>query len=269
MIVLCPICGTKNEIPDNPKRGIIYRCGKCGTHLTERAYAKKDIKPIAPFASGNTIARWVIFIFILFVLICVVAIVSDCAQINLLSRMIEGERVTWSEATANDDRQAVIWWAHTILYILTMPAFLTWIYRAHKNLPALGSRHLRYSPGWAVGWFFVPVFAWFRPFQVMREIWKASDPEVTGAVEWEGAPSSPLIKWWWALYLLISIVGNIVLRWGWEEETVQGLLNLTWGFIALESIEIIGAIVTILVVRAVTARQLKKSVQIAVLQPSI
>ena len=34
--------------------------------------------------------------------------------------------------------------------------------------------HESFTPGWSVGWFFVPIMNPWKPFQAMREIWQAS-----------------------------------------------------------------------------------------------
>jgi hypothetical protein len=44
-----------------------------------------------------------------------------------------------------------------------------WIYRANANAHALGG-DLSVSPGWAVGWFFVPIACLFKPYLAMRRL---------------------------------------------------------------------------------------------------
>ena len=50
-----------------------------------------------------------------------------------------------------------------------------WVHRTYRNLSALGAAGLRRTPGWAVAYYFIPVLNLFRPFEVMRETWRASD----------------------------------------------------------------------------------------------
>lgn len=83
---------------------------------------------------------------------------------------------------------------------------LTWIHRANHNARYLGAADMRCTPGWAVGWYFVPI-AWFwKPYQAMKEIWQASaDPS-----DWQGQAVSPLLHWWWALWILPFWGGSLV-----------------------------------------------------------
>ena len=65
---------------------------------------------------------------------------------------------------------------------------------------------MRFTPGWAVGWYFVPI-AWFwKPYQAMAEIWRAS----RNPAEWRGEPVSPLLAGWWVLWIVPFWSGDIV-----------------------------------------------------------
>ena len=82
--------------------------------------------------------------------------------------------------------------------LTAMILVLVWIHRANYNARQLGATGLKMSPGWAVGWYFVPV-AWFwKPYQAMKEIWQAS----VSPKHWWRQAGSPLLGWWWALWLL-------------------------------------------------------------------
>ena len=52
--------------------------------------------------------------------------------------------------------------------------FLKWIYRTNFNLRALSQERMSFTPGWSVGWYFVPIANLFKPYQAMKEIWANS-----------------------------------------------------------------------------------------------
>lgn len=79
-----------------------------------------------------------------------------------------------------------------LVEIVTGILFCIWIHCAHKNLSSLNVQGLRFSPGWSVAYFFIPVLFWYRPFQVVNEIYKASN-SLTDNPEWKMAPTSPLL----------------------------------------------------------------------------
>src|SRR5688500_18010935 len=53
------------------------------------------------------------------------------------------------------------------LFIAVVVFFLIWVYRAFNNLSALKPGNLEFSPGWAVGWWFIPFANLIKPFQAM------------------------------------------------------------------------------------------------------
>jgi hypothetical protein len=81
--------------------------------------------------------------------------------------------------------------------------FLVWIHRAYRNLPALGAQLMRFTPGWAVGWWFVPIAVMWRGYQVTRELWILSQPAQAVLPTGERIQRrAPLLGWWWAVYLI-------------------------------------------------------------------
>jgi hypothetical protein len=92
--------------------------------------------------------------------------------------------------------------------------FLRWFHRAYASLSELGETSLRFTPGWAVGGFFVPVLGLVRPYQVMQELWQR------GARRWKQNASlvagharpRNVVGVWWASFLATSIFGNAAAR---------------------------------------------------------
>jgi hypothetical protein len=171
-------------------------------------------------------------------IISVVAVWSDYAEAQLIKRVIAGETISEFEATANDSRQGMIAFVWLIIYIASAVTFLMWMYRAHKNLSALGATSLRFTPGWAVGWFFVPIMYLFRPYQVTSEIWKASEPKVDtiDSTSWKNVATSPIVGWWWAFFLISNFIGQITFRLAFTGDEPSQLLTSTYAFMVGEII---------------------------------
>lgn len=93
-------------------------------------------------------------------------------------------------------------YAGPFLFFIQVILFCFWIHRANSNARALGAERMSFTPGWSVGWFFVPIMNIFRPYQVVREIWNSSGP---GADSGGNDVSAPIvIKVWWGLWLISS-----------------------------------------------------------------
>ena len=92
-----------------------------------------------------------------------------------------------------------------LVYIPTIVLFLMWIHRASRNLRPLGSNGQRFSPGWAVGWWFIPIMWFFRPYQVVAEVWRGSNPDMLPDIDWKSRAVSALLGWWWGLWVIHNL----------------------------------------------------------------
>jgi hypothetical protein len=136
------------------------------------------------------------------------------------------------------------------LRIAVIVVFLVWLHRAYTNLTALKANYTEYSPGWAVGYWFIPILNIFRPLQVVQEVWRESDPEFDPELNFLSANmgTKPLLLAWWLCFLASNIAIRI-LDAAVESEAfpvvavVAGILTAVAAYLA------------ILVVREITARQ--------------
>jgi len=77
-------------------------------------------------------------------------------------------------------------------------SLLLWMYRAFENLVAAGIKKLSYTPGWAVGWWFVPLANCYKPYSAMCELSMASNPK-GGIDNWYDCEKRTIFTvWWWS-----------------------------------------------------------------------
>ncbi|MDM7924087.1 MAG: DUF4328 domain-containing protein [Pyrinomonadaceae bacterium] len=145
--------------------------------------------------------------------------------------------------------------------IATIVGFLMWLYRAHSNLPALQAQHTSFTPGWAVGWWFIPFANLVKPFQAVREVWAESDPDIPQEMSFLSASlhSAPTyMGFWWAFWIISNIISNITSRVynpdRMDELVVGGVLFTLSGITTA-----IAAVLAIKVVRDTTNRQEERS----------
>ncbi len=98
--------------------------------------------------------------------------------------------------------------AQFLLFLATAVATLRWIFLANANAHALGAADMMVSPGWAVGWYFVPLMNLAMPFIAMRELWKAS----ARPKDWQLEPAPASILAWWLAWLVSGIAGAVSIR---------------------------------------------------------
>jgi hypothetical protein len=156
-------------------------------------------------------------------LVACIALVDDLAEFV----QVQMGQVSADQVANNDPVQGIIGLLQSGLGIVTGITFLKWIYRAYKNIQGFGAEGLRFSPGWAVGYYFIPILSLIRPVQVMGEIWRASDDPR----DWQRKPGSWLIGSWWTLFLLYTGVTQISL-----EIAIQASTNDQWTLAAVLAI---------------------------------
>lgn len=86
---------------------------------------------------------------------------------------------------------------------------IIWLYRIVSNHQNLG-RHVSWSPGWAIGGWFLPPCIYIIPFLIVRESFRASDPaSPPGTETWRSGPENPLPWIWLIAYSVLPIVTTI------------------------------------------------------------
>jgi hypothetical protein len=104
--------------------------------------------------------------------------------------------------------------------ITTGVVFLMWIHRANRNARGLGAEEMTFSPGWSVGWFFIPIANFWKPYQAMKQIWQAS----ANPSDWQSQPVPTLVSNWWALWVFSNLLSQAALRLTLRAETSNELL---------------------------------------------
>lgn len=174
------------------------------------------------YRSAQGLSTLLLLFLVLYVVVHAVSVWFTWEEMVLYQRVIDGVPPPAEELLANDERLFQLGIVALLEYVLTAIVFLSWVYRVHANAHALGAEGMQYTPGWAVGWYFVPIANLFRPFQVMRETFQASHPDY-GPRNWRQAPVPTVVAFWWALWIVGNVVGQIVIHMshGQKEPTPQ------------------------------------------------
>lgn len=219
-------------------------------------------KPQKPIAAEplETRAKVAIALIGAVIVAALVSLWADALQLDLVNRAIGGERVTLAEAQASDDRVGITAIAYTVVTLLSAITFLLWYSRAYRNIIALGVRRPRYGTRWAVAYWFIPIVNLFRPKQVMNDIWRGSDPELPAdANGWANRDVSPLLHWWWAVWLLSAFVSNIAIRASFDADPFapmpDEIRREAIAYVLADVVDVIAGVLAILVIRKLTARQ--------------
>jgi Domain of unknown function (DUF4328) len=208
------------------------------------------------FRSGHTRAVFAMALLGLMAAVNFGNIYSNWLQYQLLDQVKHGKKFSEATLLANDARHATVVMAELIGLVLTAIAFLMWIHRAYSNLPALGARNLETSPGWAVGWYFVPIANLVKPYSTMVEIVRHSNPQGIGINA--RATSTAIVGFWWLFYLAQGVIGSfaaMTVKGGIETHSIDAMMNGTEITMAGKILSIVAALIAILVVMRVDKEQ--------------
>lgn len=153
-------------------------------------------------------SRWLAALFAVSIVVFAIGAVSSLLNFKQALDVSAGSFATEDARIAadrmNELRQWAVGWLRAIVVLWTVIGFMTWLYRAHINVRALGAEGLTDSPGWAIGWYFIPAFQLWRPYQSMTELWRAS----AAPFSWqqERAPRS-VLAWWISVLALPLLMG--------------------------------------------------------------
>lgn len=141
------------------------------------------------------------------------------------------------------------------LFVLT----IIWMFRMAKNQIAM-RRNGTWGPAWAIaGWFLPPCVLYVIPYLMMRDLWKASDPN--SGPDWKKNPVGTIVHVWWVLFGLLPIafisvtVGNF--RFNADADDVETAEDIVDGFnVTLGSsvVQLAAAVAFLLLVAQLTAR---------------
>ncbi len=203
------------------------------------------------FRSASKLGTPLVILLGVNVLLAVVMVVLRLSEIGLLQRIGRGQLVSAEEAARSDDRVAAVAITSLVALLVTGIVWIVWQYRSQANLHASRLRQLGYTPGWVIGWWLIPFANLVKPFQTVRELWKAS----SGADAWWLSPTWPLIGWWWAAWIAALVLGRVATAVFNGAATLETLVSSSWLYLVYEVVVIIGAVLAIAIVRAVIQRQ--------------
>ena len=167
--------------------------------MAEQYDAKSSPKPLQP------VFKWLKIFFLIYIASEVILAIGNSLSLSLGSVMFGPGQ----PFTIGDMFSMVGGMGLGIAFILSIIWFCRFSFRATRNLHIWEMPDMSTSPGWAVGWYFVPFANLVKPYGVMDEMWTA-----THALTKELDDISPTLGLWWICWLATNISSNISMRMG-------------------------------------------------------
>lgn len=169
-------------------------------------------------------AKNLIIVFAILFVLNIISIISDLLQYTML-QSIEG--FTIEEAESNDIRQRIIAFITLGVYVLCYVFFILWFRRAYYNLHQV-VKYLEYTEGWAAGAWFVPIMNFFRPYQIMKELYVETENYLSKVkTDYVKRLNVTFVGIWWALWIIASLLERIGMRLNLNAETLEEITRAT------------------------------------------
>lgn len=126
----------------------------------------------------------------------VFVLLSEVLLYNVLTKVNKGEIdfTDISYVTSVEYVQIAINAIAIVIYVISCITFIQWFRRAYYNLGQI-AKNLSYEEGWAAGSWFVPILNYFRPYQIMKELYKKTKKNFTTIKSHDqNQPANPIPK---------------------------------------------------------------------------
>lgn len=177
------------------------------------------------FRDPTGLTKWTKWFLYAQVVVALIAIISGMLEYQLLSDFKNGVYSSQDQAVAageaSDVRQGIVGIVQMIIFIISGILILKWIHRANYNARQLGAKDMLFTPGWSIGWYFIPIANLWKPYQAMKEIWKAS----SNPQSWSTEPVSSMLPWWWFFWIVSGMLGNASFRLAMRAEEIDAFLT--------------------------------------------
>jgi hypothetical protein len=222
------------------------------------------------YRSAARLARWASILFVTHAATAVLSALLNAYELGLLSVLRLGGTVPDALAETQDLRQRVVAGIELGIGLAAFVLLLIWLHRVSRNTWRLRPKGLRYTPGWSVGWFFVPIANLVVPYNVLCELWKANGPSDMG--EWRKTARSPILVVWWVTEIACAVIHyeplNVVLGHAkitqfflskYAVELNQFHFDHLWGFfwgrLLFDTVWLAASVLSIIVIVRLTRRQ--------------
>jgi len=206
-------------------------------------------------------AKWAQRALITLVVLNAIGVVSAFFAYQLYG----SDLITQDDLDRTDLREGLVAVLTFIAYLFAIVFFISWFRRAYRNLPALGATGLRYRSGWTIGSWFIPIVGLILPKKIANDIWRASDPDERAdqGTLWQGDEVPALYQWWWGFFVVGSLLGNAAFRADLAADDLDGYRTAAAASIASNLVDVVGAVLSVLVIRRTTERQEARAARLA------
>ena len=88
--------------------------------------------------------------------------------------------------------------------------------------------NLLFTEGWAAGCWFVPIVSFFRPYQIMIELYdKTIEYLEKNNLKSRKYFDTSFIGTWWLFWIIVNVLGRVIIQYVYSAETIDKLIEYT------------------------------------------
>src|SRR5262245_8513197 len=163
-------------------------------------YGRGVLAPRQPLRRTNGLATAVVALLGAQIALIAAEMIARFAQADHLRSFQAGGLVTQQQLDTADGWVSGTTALGGLVFLATVVVGCIWQHHTQAKAIALSGGGSPFTPGWAVGWWFIPIANLWKPFQTVRELWKASH-----GGGWQTIATWALLGWWWATWLAGSL----------------------------------------------------------------
>ena len=209
----------------------------------------------------RTISKVAVIALSIYAVVNVIFIIASVLQYRLIDNYSKGlisDDDFMPLATTSDAQIGI---AAVLLLVSLFACFCIvgrWIYQACKMNHKAGIQGLHYTPGWSVGWLFVPIATYFKPAMAMAEIYRASF--AASDQFWADRSLSAFFPFWWGTWVVSTLLGNVSLQMSmrmneFNNDYMSELLTISQIDMGTSALDIVCSLCLIKLIRTIAKNQ--------------
>ncbi len=173
---------------------------------------------------------------------------------SILAEIYSWYDYTFADSSINVDEELVVSDIVGLVFVLPLIGviitsfviYLIWLYRVNNNLHVHSEKKLHFTPGWCVGWYFIPIACLFKPYQVMKEIYLTS-------LKGDKYTDTSIVGLWWTLWIFSNVLGQIIFKITWKTDLLNDPTSSLVTSSIADVIDIVLALVLLNIIRRIIA----------------
>ncbi len=182
-------------------------------------------------------------LYVLYIIILVLAVIGGIYEYHSLTNLPNNYNPETDTLIA-EYITMIIGLVQSIGVIFLLINFFRLLYRISYNLQYQFHRMLSISPGWTIGYFFIPILNLYKPYKAVKEIFIMANAKPYLKAD--------LVGFWWLLRIASMFIGKFLIKYSIRNWGASNNTDSTIMFLLSDLFDILLYIVEFILVKQIT-----------------